>query len=94
MRKCFITAYICGLLGFYFGGQYNSDFSLTWYKEANAVKYDLLVEYEAMDSIIGETLLSTENADKGIYEDLIDEMYEAGYFSHQRRLDSLLCCEE
>ena len=94
MRKCFITAYICGLLGFYFGGQYNSDFSLTWYKEANTVKGDLLEEFFAKEEILENTLLSVESSDLGVYEDLIDDMADMGYFKHVAAIDSILDYEQ
>ena len=92
--RSLITALMAIGFGYYLGGGYHSDFNYEWSKEANKVKGELLEEYEILDSIVQNTLFSVENADKGIYEDLIDEMDEMGYSTHRNHLLELYASQE
>lgn len=93
MKYFFITI-VAISFGYYLGGHYYSDFNYEWMDSANSVKLNLLKEYEMMDDIIQNTLFDANNADKGIYDDLVDEMAERGYFGHRQHLIELLANEE
>ena len=77
------------LFGIWIGEENYSDFNLQWYKDANALKGDLLDNTEASLDLFYEFVYNRE-MDTGKYDELIDSLESNGLDTLRRNYNKIM----